>query len=35
MIEYVLCYAWSFTLGAFVGGSIVWYLFNLRAKGKI
>ena len=26
MIEYVLCYAGSFTMGAAVGGAIVWYL---------
>jgi hypothetical protein len=35
MIEYVLCYAWSFTLGTFFGGAIVWYLFYLKNKGKI
>lgn len=35
MIEYVLCYAWAFTLGAFFGGAVVWYLFNLKSKGKI
>ena len=28
MIEYVLCYAWSFTMGAAVGGAIVWYLIS-------
>jgi hypothetical protein len=28
MIEYVLCYAWSFTMGAAVGGAIVWYLLT-------
>ena len=28
MIEYILCYAWSFTMGAVVGGTIVWYLLS-------
>ena len=35
MLEYILCYAWSFTLGAMFGGAVVWYLFYLKSKGKI
>jgi hypothetical protein len=35
MLEYVLCYAWAFTLGAFFGGTVVWYLVYLKSKGKI
>ena len=35
MLEYILCYAWSFTLGAVFGGSVVLHLFYLQSKGKI
>lgn len=35
IIEYILCYAQSFTLGAAFGGAVVWYLHNLKVKGKI
>jgi len=34
-IEYVLCYAESFALGAAFGGAVVWYLHHLKSQGKI
>jgi hypothetical protein len=34
-IEYVLCYAESFTLGAAFGGAVIWYLHYLKSQGKI
>lgn len=35
LIEYILCYAQSFTLGAMFGGGVVWYLHYLKQRGKI
>jgi hypothetical protein len=35
MIEYILCYAWAFTLGSIFGAGAVLYLFYLQSKGKI
>jgi hypothetical protein len=36
MIEYILCYAQSFTLGAFFGGAVVCglYYYNKKALDK-
>lgn len=35
LLEYVLCYAQSFTFGAAFGGAVVWYLHYLKKRGKI
>jgi hypothetical protein len=32
MIEYVLCYAQSFTYGAMFGGAIVWLLLTRKKE---
>jgi len=32
MIEYILCYALSFTYGAMFGGAVVWGLFYYYNK---
>ena len=32
MIEYVLCYAQSFTYGAMFGGAIVWFLLTRKKE---
>ena len=32
MIEYVLCYAQSFTYGAMFGGVIVWFLLTCKKE---
>lgn len=35
MLEYILCYAWSFTLGTIFGAALTWYLFYLQSKDRI